>query len=161
MSVPSAGFLLGCAALLGGGQVPKQKPKAEPEPQILSARIEVDAHEHCFTVRFYVKNNGKDDEKIELGRGGSGLQVVPRFQVGDVSITPPLYLRPGRRSGNPDLITVQAGKEILYGTFTMGYPPVERERQEKLTASISFRERKETLRTEPQPLKIPAWKPSK
>jgi hypothetical protein len=43
----------------------------------------------------------------------------------------------------------------------MGYPVVEREREENLTAVIRFRALKTTLRTEAQKLKIPAWKKGK
>src|SRR5262245_20735381 len=56
---------------------------------------------------------------------------------------------------------VPAGKEILYGTFTMGYPPTEKARTEKLIAVIQFKELKATLRTEPQELNISAVKREK
>jgi hypothetical protein len=161
MSVPTVGLFMGIMAIFNSTQAQQKAPKADAGQSTLSARIEVDAHEHCFTVRFFVKNNGKDEQKIERGWGGSGLEVVPRFEVDGISITPPTYLRPPRRSMRPNLLTVPAGNEVLYGTFTMGYPVVEREREEKLTAVIRFRELKTTLRTEAQKLKIPAWKGQK
>lgn len=145
-----------CALLLIANSTWAQKPKTDPMPPALSARVELDEHEHSFTVRLFLKNAGEKDIDVVTGTGGSGLRVVPQFNVGEITIHPPRYSRPGRRSGKEDLRTVPAGKEILYGTFTMGYPPSDRARTEKLTAFIEFKELKATLRTEPQELKIPA-----
>jgi hypothetical protein len=152
MRVAAVIVCLGCAALLGRGQDPKGKPT-------LSVRMKVEPHDHCFIVHFYVKNIGTTDQEVETGRGGGGMRVVPTFDVADVTVHPSTFTRPPRRSMRPDLRTLPAGKEILYGTFTMAYPPVEKEREAPMTASIYFRELKATLRTEPQKLKVPAWKP--
>jgi hypothetical protein len=135
-----------------------QDPKAERVTPALTARIEVDEHEHCFTVRFFLKNTGEKDIAVIYGVGGGGLEVVPQFKLAGLTVTPPKYLHPPRRSMRPDAKHVPAGEEILYGTFTMGYPPVERDqdREETLSGSIYFRELKAELRTEPRTLKIPA-----
>lgn len=135
-----------------------QDPKADPVPPALSARMEVDAHEHCFTVRFFLKNAGKRNIEVIQGRGGRGLETVPQFHLGSLTITPPTYLRPPRRSLRSDTRQIPAGSEILYGTFTLGYPPLDLLRDEKLFASIDFAELKTSLQTEPQPLKVSAPK---
>ena len=150
-------FLLGCVALLNPYQAPGQKPKAAPEQPPLGARIEVDEHKHSFTVRFYLKNTGKDEVKVQTGSGGGGMRVVPRFDVAGVMINPPTYHRPPRRSMRPDYRVVPAGKEVLYGTFTMGYPPVDKGGDYKMTASITFRELKATIQSEAKTVKLPAW----
>lgn len=158
MRVATVALFLGGVAVFMGSLGLSQGPKDERNLTALKPRIEVDEHEHCFTVRFFLKNDGKDEEKVEYGRGGSGLQVVPQFRVDFVTITPPTYVSPPRRSMKPDVRSIPAGEEILYGTFTMGYPVLDQGGDKKLTASIYFRELKATLRTEPQPLKIPAPK---
>ena len=137
-----------------------QDPKANPVAPALTARLEVESHEHCFTVRFFLKNTGEKDIDVVYGAGGGGLQIVPEFQVAGLMITPPTYLAPPRRSMRPDVKHVPAGKEILYGTFTMGYPPneLDQDREEKLSGTIHFRELKAELRTEPQVLRFPAQK---
>lgn len=154
-------LLAGCVSLLSADQTTCQPPKTAPAEPTLSARVEVDAHEHCFTVRFFLKNNGESETEVVYGSGGSGLQVVPRFEIAGMTITPPTYLMPPRRSRRPDVKLIPAGKEVLYGTFTMGYPSFDREREEKLSAVIHFSELKATLRAEPRPLKIPAQPESK
>src|SRR5262245_52758376 len=75
-----------------------QKPKADPMPPALSARVEIVEHENSFTVRFFLKNISEKDIEVVTGSGGSGLRVVPRFNVGEVTIHPPTYSRPPRRS---------------------------------------------------------------
>ena len=164
MRVPTVVLFLGSACLLSANLASGQPSEGVPAKSSLAARMVVDEHEHCFTVRFFLKNDSDRDVEVTYGRGGSGLEVVPVFRLGgsgDVYITPPTYLRPASRALRPDVMPIPAGKEILYGTFTMGYPPVEREREEKLSAVIHFKELKATLRTEPQRLKIPAPKQPK
>ena len=163
MRVLTVALFLGCAWLLSADPASGQKPKADPEQPTRTARVEVDAHEHCLTVRFFLKNDGEKEAEVVYGSGGSGMRVVPQFEVAGVTITPPVYHRPPRRSMKPDVKRIPAGKEILYGTFTMGYPPVERERERdvELSAVIHFEKLKATLRTEPQRLKIPAQKQTK
>jgi hypothetical protein len=118
---------------------PAQQDKHAP-PR-LAARITVEEHEHSFTVRLYLRNDGREDVQVMYGRGGEGMRNVPQLAVGGLSITPPTYLRPVRRSLRPDTMTVPAGKEVLYGTFTQGYPPRQGlGRDDKLVASISFPE---------------------
>lgn len=155
MRVPNRAFLC-CACLLNSCPASAEKPKADPAP--LTARIEVEGHDHSFTVRFFLKNSGAHDLDVIYGRGGSGMSVVPQFKVAGMTVTPPTYLRPPRRSMTPMRKPVPAGKEILYGTFTMGYPPVERkkDRNEEMSAVIHFAELKATVRSDNQKLKIPA-----
>lgn len=161
MKITTLALVLGWAAFLHGNLGLSQDPQGERGKPALSARIAVDEHEHSFTVRFFLKNEGKADERVVYGRGGSGLQVVPMFHLGSITISPPTYLLPPRRSMASNTRPIPAGKEILYGTFTMGYPLVRKAGEEKLTASIYFRELKTTIRTEAQMLKIPAMKKPK
>ena len=161
MRVVAVAFFVGCAWLLSAESARGQKPKADPMPPTLSARVEIDEHEHSFTVRFFLKNTAEMDVEVVIGHGSSGMRVVPQFDVGNITIHPPTYSTPPRRSMSPDKRQVPAGKEILYGTFTMGYPPIDKARTDKLTAVIQFKELKATLRTEPQELKIPALKRTK
>lgn len=156
MELSTMALVLGSAALLGGAPRPSEAAQGQRDKTALSARIEVDAHERSFTVRFYLKNTGKDDQQVVYGHGGSGLAVVPQFQAGDVTINPPTYLRPPRRAMAPNGRTIPAGKEVLYGTFTMGYPPAGRKREVTLSGTIYFRELKATVRTEATTLKLPA-----
>lgn len=149
-------LLLWCAALLSLGQAAGQGPK--PADSGLTGRIEVVEHKHSFTVRFYLKNTGKEEVKVVTGYGGGGLSVVPRFQVGITAVTPPTYLHPPRRSMRPTFKAIPAGKEVLYGAFTMGYPPSDKGRREKITGSIYFRDLKATIKTEARTLNVPAWK---
>lgn len=156
-----APFLI-CASLLGENLASSQPPKAAPAKPLLAARMEVDEHEHCFTVRFFLKNDTDLDVDVTFGRGGSGLEVVPAFHVGggrETYITPPTYLGPSKRSLRPNVMQIPAGKEILYGTFTMGYPYREKENVEEISATIQFRELRQFLKTDPVRLKIPAQKP--
>ncbi|MCE9554689.1 MAG: hypothetical protein K8T91_15135 [Planctomycetes bacterium] len=150
------------AALVAGLPSISIAQQARPSESALSGRIELDAHEHCFIARFFLKNNGKTDTEVLCG-GMNGMSVVPRFKLDLMTITPPTYLLPPRRREDPKTIKLPAGKEVLYGTFTMGYPPPfrathDREREESISAYITFSERRETVRTESQRLKIPAPK---
>lgn len=150
--------------LLGASQGQETKPSAESTR--LTARMEVTNHEQGFAVRFFIKNDGDQDTEVVYGRGGMGMSVVPQFQLGDLTITPATYLRPGRRAMNPDKKAIPAGKEILYGTFMMGYPleleqglrPDKTPMGQKITGSIRFAQSKITLKTEPQWLKRPEKK---
>src|SRR5262245_20400749 len=119
-----------------------QKPKVDPMPPTLSARVEIDEHENSFTVRFFLKNTSEKDIEVVIGSVRSGLLVLPQFHVCEVTSHPPTYSRPPRRSMKNDVRQVPACKEILYGTFTMGYPPTARASTEKLTAVIEFKELK-------------------
>lgn len=122
----------------------------------LKARMEVDEHEQSFTVRFFIKNESEEDQKVMMGRGGAGMSVVPHFRLSDMTITPPTYLMPPRRSLKPDYRNIPAGKEILYATFTMGYPYRAEAKEEQISATIIFLDPNLTLQTTEQPLKIPA-----
>jgi hypothetical protein len=140
--------------------VTSQPPKPDAVTPTLTARIEVDEHEHSFTVRFFLKNNTDRDVEVEYGKGGSGLEVVPSFRLigrGGLAIYPPTYIGPARRSLRPNLLRIPAGKEVLYGTFTMGYPRLgpRREREVEFDGVISFPRPEMTLRTKPVRLKVP------
>ncbi len=148
------------ACLLCATPATSQPPKTVLVPPTLTARMEADEHEHSFTVRFLLRNNTDRDVEVEYGRGRSGLEVVPRFHLMDRSyrvINPPTYLGPARRSMRPDLLRIPARKEVLYGTFTMGYPRLRQgqEAEVEFEGVIRFRELELTLRTEPLRLKIP------
>jgi hypothetical protein len=81
---------------------------------------------------------------------------VPTFYVLRFHVTPPVYLTPPRRAMRPQLLKIASGQEVLYGTYTMGYPPSERERKDvEIFAQISFREGNLLLRTPPQKLAVP------
>ncbi len=161
MRVPTVVLFLGSACLLSANLASGQPSEGVPAKSSLAARMVVDEHEHCFTVRFFLKNDSDRDVEVTYGRGGSGLQVVPVFRLGgsgDVYITPPTYLRPASRALRPDVMPIPAGKEILYGTFTMGYPRSRDVSNDEISATIQFQEPKLTLRTKPVRLKIPAQK---
>lgn len=163
MRIPTVGLFLVCACLLSADIALSQPPKAGPAKPSLAARMEVDEHEHCFSVRFYLKNETDRDVEVTYGRGNSGLEVVPAFHVGgsrEVYITPPIYLGPSNRALQPNILPIPVGKEILYGTFTMGYPQREKENVEEFSATIQFPELPQFLKTKPVRLKIPAKKPS-
>jgi len=148
------------------GQTKAKEITPPNESPALTARMEVTAHEQSFTVRFFIKNQGNQDAEVVYGRGGMGMSVVPQFHLGELTITPPTYLRPGRRAMAPDKKIIPAGKEILYGTFSMGYPvdgpfglrPDRTPMGEKITGSIRFGQPKISLKTEPQWLKAPEKK---
>src|SRR5262245_20629223 len=110
MRLPSVALVLGCAWLLSAVAASGQKPKAGAAHSTLTARVEVQGHEHSFTVRFYLENKGTKEVAVVYGRGGGGMSVVPRFNVADVSITPPTYHRPPRRSMAPMVKRIPAGK---------------------------------------------------
>lgn len=148
---PMIGLAMLSAGLASDQEVAKEKPG-----ETLVARMEVIEHEHCFTVRFFLKNTGESPIEVVEGHGQSGQQIVPRFEAGDVGISPPTYLRPPRRSMRPDSRRIPAGEEILYGVYTMGYPILEKAREDPMSASIYFRELKQTIRAAPRPLRIPA-----
>ena len=149
------------ACLLCVATASSQPPDADAVSPTLTARMEADGHGHSFTVRFFLKNNTDRDVDVEYGKGRSGLEVVPRFYLKDRSyrvINPPTYLGPSNRALRPDLMRIPAGKEVLYGTFTMGYPPLlPRELREiEFEGVINFPKPNLTLRTEPVRLTLPA-----
>ncbi len=159
MRVPTVVLFLGSAFLLSANFASGQPSEGAPAKPSLVAHMVVDEHEHCFTVRFFLKNDSDQDLKVTYGRGRSGLQVVPVFRLGgsgNLRIVPPTYLHPPRRDLKPDVMPIPAGKEILYGTFTMGYPQGKSDAE--LSAAIQFQEPKVTLITKPVRLKIPAQK---
>jgi len=162
MRVSIVALPLGCICLLCADPASSQPPKAAPAKPTLAARMEVEEHEHCFTVRFFLKNDSDRDAEVTYGRGDKGLEVVPKFHLGggrDIYITPPTYIGLPNRSLQPNVMPIPAGKEILYGTFTMGYPRSVKETVEELSATIRFREPAEALETKPVRLIIPAQKP--
>ncbi len=150
---------LGCVCLLSAHQTSGQNPATDTEEPDLAFRIVVDHHEHCFTLRFFVKNNGESEAKVIYGRGDSGLENVPHFRFAGLYISPPTYLRPSRRALRPNVRTIQAGAEILYGTFTLGYPQISRrirrDGDDELSAFIRFPDTKKTLYAPVQKLKLP------
>ncbi|MBC7968402.1 MAG: hypothetical protein H7Z17_21055, partial [Fuerstia sp.] len=159
MRVITVAICLSCFGMLIADPASSQPPKAAT----LTARIEVDEHEHCFTARFFLQNDSVKDLSVTYGRGGRGLEVVPTFHVSDSSnifITPPTYLGYPERALRKHAINVPAGKEVLYGTFTMGYPHCDKERDEEITASIQFDEFPQAITTEAVRFTIPAQKPN-
>jgi hypothetical protein len=154
----SLALVLACCAAAGPDAARGQKPGPGEKPQ-LKARIEVVAQEPCFTVRLYLKNEGKEDAKVVFGIRGSGLSVLPTFSVGHFQVTPPKYTTPPPRALRPNVLRVPAGKEVLYGSFTMGYPPGYPLRKEvRVVGYIRFEELKLNLETPPQMLKPLAGK---
>ncbi len=161
MRIPTVALILGSACLLSADPASSQPPKAAPAKPTLTARIEVEEHEHCFSVRFFLKNDSDRDAEVTYGRGSQGLEIVPKFHLGggrEVYITPPTYIGLPKRSLQPNVMPIPAGKEILYGTFSMGYPPSKKESVEDLSATIQFREPSLTLETKPVRLIISAQK---
>ena len=146
----AAGALLCLAAPGADGQQAKGKARAD-----LEARITAETHPKSFTVKLYLKNPGDRDVEAVYGHGNGGMTVVPRLRVGDYSITPATYTRPPSRAMRPNKKIVPAGQEILYGTFTLGYPPAEREQVVAVRASITFRELSLSLETQPAKLTVP------
>lgn len=152
-------------AILAVGPVSGQNAIPDPQAPKLGARLELDCEKSSFTARLFVKNLSDKDIPVIYGAGGMGMSNVPSFHLGDLTIAPPTYLRPGRPSMRPDTKLIPAGKEILYGTYTMGYPEgfgqvnvggfPGNTRRDQIHASISFREWKVHLTTDPKPLKIP------
>jgi hypothetical protein len=125
----------------------------------LEARMEIDKHEHSFTVRFYLKNTGEHKPEVVYGRGGSGLEVVPHFRLGYLYITPPTYLSPSRRALRRDKFEILARKEILYGTFTLGYPTGRfLEREKTFSGFIRFQEFEMTIHAKPVEFEVPEEK---
>ena len=159
MRVLALTLCLGCVCLLSAHRTSGQNPATATEEPDLAVRIELDEHEHCFTLRFFVKNNGESEAKVTYGRGDSGLEVVPHFRFSGLYISPPTYLRPARRSMRPNVRKIPAGTEILYGTFTLGYPQISRrirrDGDDELSAFIRFLDSKKTLYAPMQRLKLP------
>jgi hypothetical protein len=148
----AAGALLCLAAPGADGQEGK-KARAE-----LTARITVETQKQGFTVKLYLKNPGDKEVEVVYGRGNAGMTVLPRLDVGDYFITPAVYTRPPSRAMRPNKKIVPAGQELLYGTFTVGYPPAEREQVREVRAFISFRELSLSLETPPVKITIPGGK---
>lgn len=135
--------------------VASQDPATPPSE--LRARLEVDTHRESFTVRLFLANTGNSEQQLVHGHGHGGLGVVPQFRFGRYTIDPPRYLVPPSRAMRPDFTVVGAGKEVLYGSWTLGYPPAG-DGPRELTATIGFREAKLTLTTPPVMLAAPAAK---
>jgi len=113
---------------VGGNEAGPGKPEWGEEAGGLRARLEVVTHEHCFVVTFRLRNVTDEERRVETGRGGQGLTNVPRLMVraavrGSVflRVTPATWLGPSRRSMGPDYVRIPAGKEVVYGRFTLGY----------------------------------------
>jgi len=159
MRVFAMTLCLGCVCLLSAHQTSGQNPATETLEPDLTVRIELDEHEHCFTLRFFVKNNGESEARVTYGRGDSGLEVVPHFRFAGLYISPPTHLRPARRALRPNVRKIPASSEILYGTFTLGYPQVSRrlsrDGDDELSALIRFPDAKKTLYAPKQRLKLP------
>ena len=90
----------------------------------ITGRIEIKRHDHSFTVKVFLTNQTDEGITVVVGAGGSGKTVAPTFFCGGLRVTPPQYLRPPRRSMRPDLFTLAAHAEVLYGSYTLGYPPL-------------------------------------
>lgn len=91
----------------------------------VSARIEVEGTEKCFTVRFYIKNDEEKDIEVIVGRGRTGRKVITlHYEQGGyaLEITPPVFKQPGSRSMRPDLVKLPAHEEVLYDTYRLGFP---------------------------------------
>jgi hypothetical protein len=88
-----------------------------------SGRIEVESKSECFTVRFYIRNEGDAELEVVYGHSGEGKVVVPTFTVGAATVTPPTDRYLARRDHKPDSLVVPPHQEILYDTYTMGHPP--------------------------------------
>src|SRR4051812_50190441 len=55
-------------------------PQGEGAPKA-TARLEVEAKPDCFTVRFFIKNEGDEAMEIVYGHGGGGQGLVPIFKT--------------------------------------------------------------------------------
>jgi hypothetical protein len=107
-----------------------------------TARIEVEAKPDCFSVRFFIKNETNEGFDLAYGAGNGGQTVVPTFAIGQIHVTPPIYRFPLKRSLRPNILHFPEHTEVLYGTYTMGYPPenvLDRERQ-TIQAFIQFQD---------------------
>lgn len=116
------GLLVGVAALAGspGGFA--------ADGDTVAARVEVEAKADCFVIRFFVRNDGDDDVEAIVGYGGGGKEVATfDLTTGtlSLSITPPVFRRPASRSMRPDIQVFPAGREVLYDTYVLGFPPSE------------------------------------
>jgi hypothetical protein len=157
--------VLGLFWVLDPGLAQEKKP--EPAKPPLTGRIDLEQHKESFTVRFYLRNTTAKDVDVVYGMGGGGKSVVPTLTVTAGSTTmfihPPTYHYPPRESMKPDKQTIPAGKEILYGTFTMGYPPLgpSVDKEVSLDAVIHFQELKQTAVAEAVQLRLPGGKEAK
>jgi hypothetical protein len=134
-----------------------------------SARLEVDAKPDCFTVRFFLKNESDEAAELVYGYGGGGQELVPTIHIfGEggraVTITPPTYAYPQFRHLNPDTLSIPAHKEVLYGTYTMGYPPEGRLAQSRVMIQAYFAsnergQRAPRIRVHTEPIPFPPRQP--
>jgi hypothetical protein len=151
------------AGLLAGVLLAQEAGPATTRPAALTGRIEVESHDEYFTVRFYLRNEGAATQRIEFGRGSAGLENVPAFKVGYVSVTPPIYRLPPRRSMRPVVLEIPPGEEMLYGVFTMGWPAtvggrlfeISRHGKAEMHATFQYERRRAPLRTPAVSLEIP------
>ncbi|MHC4252397.1 MAG: hypothetical protein ACYS9X_25035 [Planctomycetota bacterium] len=111
-----------------GNEAGADKPEWGEESGGLKARLEVVTHEHCFVVAFRLRNVTKEDRRVEIGRGGAGLTNVPSFTVRSAPrsgpsmwVTPATWRGPTSRAMRPNFVNIPAGKEMVYGRFTLGY----------------------------------------
>lgn len=88
----------------------------------LKGRIIIACHEESFTMKFFIRNEAKTSIKLIRGHGSGGIANVPGLHWAGYYITSPTYLR-NFAHVHPEYVEVPAGQEVLYGSFTMGYPP--------------------------------------
>ena len=117
----ASALLVAASARPRGGQR-VDTAKADDRQPKASARLEAKACDDCMTVRFLLKNEGEEPLEIVHGHGRSGQSLVPLFRIGDTTITPSMYLQSPRRGMQPDILTVPAHKEVLYGTYILASP---------------------------------------
>ena len=127
----------------------------KPPRAQLETRLEVTEYERCFSIKLFLKNIAEEDTAVTIGWGGTGQEVVPYFTLGSLRITPPTYLLPPKRTMRPNKLAIPAGKEILYGTYTLGYPPHRHLRKPEIRGSIRFEETEHSVATPAVPIKLP------
>jgi hypothetical protein len=160
----------GLSAVVAGSLLALGVTRAMGEPQgkgavKATARLEVDAKPDCFTVRFFIKNEGDEATKIVYGFGHGGQELVPTIHLFGgrgraVSITPPIYRYPPFRHMNPDTLSIPAHEEVLYGTYTLGYPPEGRIGRDRMMIQAFFEstergQRKPIIRVHTEPIPFP------
>jgi hypothetical protein len=160
----------GLSAAVAGSVLTLGVSRAAGEPRAggavrATARLEAEAKADCFTVRFFIKNEGDESTEIIYGHGRGGQELVPSIQIfggggRSVSITPPIYRYPPFRHMNPDTLRIPAREEVLYGTYTMGYPPEGRLGRDRMMieAAFEYRERgrrEPNLRVHTEPIPFP------
>ena len=88
----------------------------------LKGRIMITCHEESFTMKFFIRNEAKTKIKLIRGHGSGGIAKAPGLHWAGYYITSPTYLR-NYAHMHPEYVEIPAGEEVLYGSFTMGYPP--------------------------------------